>query len=155
DLERAWKGDLGIGEEVVTYELEVLIVELFVDLFVVLIVELFMDLFVGLFMVVKAPVSTMIVSVPEKDRWCGARGKFVWWKGVRVTKASERANVGVRGGCTNRDQGHVTTMFELQRHQGDQDVDAKGNGLLVIRAKAEAATCKGYRSPVLSQRRRV
>ncbi|GJV25271.1 hypothetical protein Tco_1377966 [Tanacetum coccineum] len=39
----------------------------------------------------------MIVSVPEKDRWCGARGKFVWWKGVRVTKASERANVGVRG----------------------------------------------------------
>ncbi|GKC91794.1 hypothetical protein Tco_1152443, partial [Tanacetum coccineum] len=46
--------------------------------------------------VVKAPVSTMIVSVPEKDRWCGARGKFVWWKGVRVTKASERANVGVR-----------------------------------------------------------
>ncbi|GJZ93492.1 hypothetical protein Tco_0665557 [Tanacetum coccineum] len=26
---------------------------------------------------VKAPVSTMIVSVPEKDRWCGARGKDV------------------------------------------------------------------------------
>ncbi|GJW24075.1 hypothetical protein Tco_0037886 [Tanacetum coccineum] len=47
--------------------------------------------------VVKAPVSTMIVSVPKKDRWCDARGKFVWWKGVRVTKASERANVGVRG----------------------------------------------------------
>ncbi|GKB97379.1 hypothetical protein Tco_0983516 [Tanacetum coccineum] len=37
----------------------------------------------------------MIVSVPEKDRWCGAKGEFVWWKGVRVTKASERVNVGV------------------------------------------------------------
>ncbi|GJW86281.1 hypothetical protein Tco_0161621 [Tanacetum coccineum] len=33
---------------------------------------------------VKAPVSTMIVSVPEKDRWCGTRGKFVRRKGVRV-----------------------------------------------------------------------
>ncbi|GKD37626.1 hypothetical protein Tco_1257833 [Tanacetum coccineum] len=39
---------------------------------------------------VKAPISTMIVSVPEKDRWCGTRGKFVRWKGVRVTKASKR-----------------------------------------------------------------
>nr|GEX18054.1 hypothetical protein [Tanacetum cinerariifolium] len=48
--------------------------------------------------VVKEPISTMIVSVPEKDRWCGARGKFVMWKGVRVTKASKRAKVGVRGG---------------------------------------------------------
>nr|GEX08658.1 hypothetical protein [Tanacetum cinerariifolium] len=38
----------------------------------------------------------------EKDRWCGTRGKFVRWKGVRVTKASTRA-------------------------KGDQDVDAKGN----------------------------
>ncbi|GJR51792.1 hypothetical protein Tco_1402313 [Tanacetum coccineum] len=46
--------------------------------------------------VVKAPISTMIVSVPEKDRWCGTRGKFVRWKGVRVTKASKRAKVGVR-----------------------------------------------------------
>ncbi|GKB75945.1 hypothetical protein Tco_0942840 [Tanacetum coccineum] len=64
------------------------------------------DDFVGV--QVKAPVSTMIVSVPEKDRWCGARGKFVWWKGVRV-------------------EGRIL-MFELQRHQGDQDVDAKGNG---------------------------
>ncbi|GJQ92899.1 hypothetical protein Tco_0004038 [Tanacetum coccineum] len=27
--------------------------------------------------VVKAPESKMIVSVPEKDRWCGARGKDV------------------------------------------------------------------------------
>ncbi|GKF84210.1 hypothetical protein Tco_0249108 [Tanacetum coccineum] len=34
--------------------------------------------------VVKAPISMMIVRVPEKDRWCGARGKFVWWKCVRV-----------------------------------------------------------------------
>ncbi|GJU10708.1 putative reverse transcriptase domain-containing protein [Tanacetum coccineum] len=53
------------------------------------------DDFVGV--QVKAPVSTMIVSVPEKDRWCGTRGKFVRWKLVRVTKATEHANVGVRG----------------------------------------------------------
>ncbi|GJS52800.1 hypothetical protein Tco_0626162 [Tanacetum coccineum] len=53
------------------------------------------DDFVGV--QVKAPISTMIVSVPKKDRWCGTRGKFVRWKGVRVTKASKRANVGVRG----------------------------------------------------------
>ncbi|GJX23149.1 ABC transporter B family member 25, mitochondrial-like protein isoform X1 [Tanacetum coccineum] len=33
----------------------------------------------------------MNVRVPEKDRWCGTRGKFVRWKGVRVTKASKRA----------------------------------------------------------------
>nr|GEZ18716.1 hypothetical protein [Tanacetum cinerariifolium] len=61
------------------------------------------------------------LKIPEKDRWRGTRGKFVWWKGVRVTNASKRAKVGVR----------------------------------VSKAKAEAATCKGYRSPVLSQRRRV
>ncbi|GKC11355.1 hypothetical protein Tco_1008137 [Tanacetum coccineum] len=47
--------------------------------------------------VVKASISMMIVSVPEKYRWCGARGKFVWWKGVRVTKASKCAKVGVKG----------------------------------------------------------
>nr|GEV12812.1 putative ribonuclease H-like domain-containing protein [Tanacetum cinerariifolium] len=41
----------------------------------------------------------------DKDRWCGTRGKFVRWKGVRITNASKRA----------------------KRHQGDQDVDAKGN----------------------------
>ncbi|GJY33486.1 hypothetical protein Tco_0417955 [Tanacetum coccineum] len=46
---------------------------------------------------VKAPISTMIVRVPEKDRWCGTRGKFVRWKGVRVTKASKHVKVGVRG----------------------------------------------------------
>ncbi|GJS73543.1 hypothetical protein Tco_0706384 [Tanacetum coccineum] len=40
------------------------------------------DNFVGV--QVKAPISTKIVRVPEKDRWCGMRGKFVWWKGVRV-----------------------------------------------------------------------
>nr|GEZ93831.1 hypothetical protein [Tanacetum cinerariifolium] len=55
---------------------------------------------------VKAPISTMIVSVPEKDRWCGMRGKFVRWKGVRVTKASKHA----------------------KHHQGDEDDDAKENG---------------------------
>ncbi|GJW24749.1 hypothetical protein Tco_0038560 [Tanacetum coccineum] len=47
--------------------------------------------------VVKEPISTMIVSVPEKDRWFGTRGKFVRWKGVRVTKASKHAKMGVRG----------------------------------------------------------
>ncbi|GKB94280.1 hypothetical protein Tco_0980417, partial [Tanacetum coccineum] len=52
------------------------------------------DDFVGV--QVKASISTMIVRVPEKDRWCGTRGKFVRWKGVRVTKASKRAKVGVR-----------------------------------------------------------
>nr|GEU40751.1 hypothetical protein [Tanacetum cinerariifolium] len=52
------------------------------------------DDFVGV--QVKALISMMIVSVPEKDRWCGTRGKFVLWKGVRVTKASKRAKVGVR-----------------------------------------------------------
>ncbi|GKG07587.1 hypothetical protein Tco_0330556, partial [Tanacetum coccineum] len=45
---------------------------------------------------VKAPISAMIVRVPEKDRWYGTRGKFVRWKGVRVTKASKRAKMGVR-----------------------------------------------------------
>nr|GEU53244.1 hypothetical protein [Tanacetum cinerariifolium] len=40
--------------------------------------------------VVKAPISTMIVRIPDKDRWCGTRGMFIWWKGVRVTKASKR-----------------------------------------------------------------
>ncbi|GJS94521.1 hypothetical protein Tco_0801489 [Tanacetum coccineum] len=40
---------------------------------------------------VKALISTMIVRVLEKDKWCGTRGKFVRWKGVRVTKASKRA----------------------------------------------------------------
>ncbi|GKC67740.1 hypothetical protein Tco_1100338 [Tanacetum coccineum] len=126
---RAWKGDLGIGEEVVTCKLYLGLA------FTILTLERVtigccevgggggggggvvggvgvvcgdgVDRGVGgvdcgvvcgfVCGVVKAPVSTMIVSVPEKDRWCGARGKFVWWKGVRVTKASERANVGVRG----------------------------------------------------------
>ncbi|GKE17841.1 hypothetical protein Tco_1425418, partial [Tanacetum coccineum] len=39
-------------------------------------------------------ISTMIVSVPENDRGCGTRGKYVRWKGVRVTKASKRAKMG-------------------------------------------------------------
>ncbi|GJV55519.1 hypothetical protein Tco_1456524 [Tanacetum coccineum] len=30
---------------------------------------------------VKAPISAMIVRVPEKDRWCGTRSKFMRWKG--------------------------------------------------------------------------
>nr|GEU37079.1 hypothetical protein [Tanacetum cinerariifolium] len=47
--------------------------------------------------VVKTLISTMIASVAEKDRRCGTRGKFMLWNGVRVTKASKRAKVGVRG----------------------------------------------------------
>ncbi|GJV23607.1 hypothetical protein Tco_1376302, partial [Tanacetum coccineum] len=39
------------------------------------------DDFVGV--QVKASISMMIVRVPKKDRWCGTRGKFVQWKGVR------------------------------------------------------------------------
>ncbi|GJS41521.1 hypothetical protein Tco_0566564 [Tanacetum coccineum] len=53
------------------------------------------DDFVGV--QVKAPIFTMTVRVPKKDRWCGTRGKFVQWKGVRVTKASKCSKVGVRG----------------------------------------------------------
>ncbi|GJX04229.1 hypothetical protein Tco_0190145 [Tanacetum coccineum] len=94
------------------------------------------DDFVGVQL--KAPISMMIVMVPEKDRWCGTRGKFVRWKCVRVTKASKRAKVGVRGDVQRHDtsvecfvyyktQGHVTSGFELHCHWGDQDVDAKGN----------------------------
>nr|GEV61616.1 hypothetical protein [Tanacetum cinerariifolium] len=44
-----------------------------------------------------ALISMMIVSVLEKDRWFGTRGRIVQWKGVRVTKASKRAKMGVRG----------------------------------------------------------
>ncbi|GJS77496.1 hypothetical protein Tco_0727377 [Tanacetum coccineum] len=50
------------------------------------------DNFVGV--QVKAPISAMNVRVPEKDRWCGTRSKFMRWKGVRVTKASKRAKIG-------------------------------------------------------------
>ncbi|GKF14344.1 hypothetical protein Tco_0055806, partial [Tanacetum coccineum] len=46
---------------------------------------------------VKAPISMMILRVPKKDKWCGTRSKFLRWKGVRVTKASKRAKVVVRG----------------------------------------------------------
>ncbi|GJR18539.1 hypothetical protein Tco_0967066 [Tanacetum coccineum] len=52
------------------------------------------DDFVGV--QVKASISTIIVRVPEKDRWCGTRGKFVLWKGVRVTKASKRAKYNLK-----------------------------------------------------------
>nr|GEU86302.1 hypothetical protein [Tanacetum cinerariifolium] len=56
-------------------ELQVLIVELFVDLFVRLFVKLFVVVFVDEVGVVKAPISVMIVRVPEKDRGCGTRGR--------------------------------------------------------------------------------
>ncbi|GJZ25249.1 RNA-directed DNA polymerase, eukaryota [Tanacetum coccineum] len=152
---RAWNGDLEIGEEVVTWKL-------YLGLgFTVPTLE---RVTIGCFKVggggggvtggigvvcgdgvdseVKAPVSRMIISVPEKDRWCGARGKFVRWKGIRVTKASERANVGVRGEDVHRSEcitvkGDVT----IERHQGDQDVDCKGK-VISSRRMLEATTCK-------------
>nr|GEV99377.1 hypothetical protein [Tanacetum cinerariifolium] len=80
---------------------------------------------------VKASISTMIVRVPEKDKWCGTRGKFVRWKGVRVTKASKRANVmydtSVECFVYYKTQDHVTKGFELHCYWGDHDVDAKWN----------------------------
>ncbi|GJV67236.1 ribonuclease H-like domain-containing protein [Tanacetum coccineum] len=60
--------------------------------------------------VVKALISMMIVSVPEKDIWCGTKGIFVWWKGVRVTKASKRANVGVRASSTSLMQRIISSL---------------------------------------------
>nr|GEW45231.1 hypothetical protein [Tanacetum cinerariifolium] len=108
---------------------------------------------------VKAPISMMIVNVPEKDRWCGARGKFMPWKGVSLLMEVDERILSKHETSVEcfyyKTQGHVTTVFESQRHLGDQDIDAKREWLLVSKAKAEAATCKGYRSPVLSQRRRV
>ncbi|GJS51997.1 hypothetical protein Tco_0625359 [Tanacetum coccineum] len=74
---------------------------------------------------VKAPISTMIVSVPEKDRWCGTRGKFmrdVIVDGGGMEDIKHDTSVDY---FYYKTQGHVTTVFELQRHQGDQDVDAK------------------------------
>ncbi|GJZ69365.1 hypothetical protein Tco_0632915 [Tanacetum coccineum] len=60
------------------------------------------DNFIGV--QVKAPISAMIVRVPEKDRWCGSRGKFVRWKGVRVTKASKCAKMGDRKSVNSEDE---------------------------------------------------
>ncbi|GJR37022.1 hypothetical protein Tco_1212706 [Tanacetum coccineum] len=127
---RAWKGDLGIGEEVVTCKLYLGLAFTIPTLERVTIgccevggsgggVVGGIDVVCGdgvergvggvdcgvvcgyvcgiVCGVVKAPISAMIVRVPEKDRWCGTRGKFVRWKGVRVTKASKRAKMGVRG----------------------------------------------------------
>nr|GEX47913.1 hypothetical protein [Tanacetum cinerariifolium] len=121
---RAWKKDLGIGEEVVTCKLY---------LGLAFIIPTLERVTIGYYEVggggvvggigvvcgdgvdsgvrvvdcgvvygfvcrVKEPVFAMIVRVPEKDRWCGTRDKFVRWKGVRA-----------------------------RRHPGGQDVDAKGN----------------------------
>ncbi|GKC84409.1 hypothetical protein Tco_1140126 [Tanacetum coccineum] len=77
---------------------------------------------------VKASISTMIVRVPEKDRWCGTRGKFV--RDVIVDRGEgEDIKHDTRVECFvyYKTQGHVTTGFELQCHRGDQGVDAKGN----------------------------
>ncbi|GJU81979.1 hypothetical protein Tco_1284344 [Tanacetum coccineum] len=104
---RAWKGDLGMGEEVVTCKLYLGLAFTIPTLERVTIgcCEVdgggggggVVDGGVGVVCgdgvgrgvggvdcgVVKAPISAMIVRVPEKDRWCGTRGKFVRWKGVR------------------------------------------------------------------------
>ncbi|GJV75235.1 hypothetical protein Tco_1506819 [Tanacetum coccineum] len=78
--------------------------------------------------VVKAPISAMNVRVPEKDRWCGTRSKFMrdvivdggGWEDIEHDTSFE---------CFvyYKTQGHVMTGFELHYHRGDQDVDAKGN----------------------------
>ncbi|GJS25840.1 hypothetical protein Tco_0486460 [Tanacetum coccineum] len=123
---RAWKGDLGIKEEAVTCKLYLGLA------FIILTLERVtigccevggggggggvvgdvcvvcgdgVDRGVGGVDcgVVKAPISAMIIRVPEKDRWCGTRGKFVRWKGVRITKASKRATVIVRGPNTREE----------------------------------------------------
>ncbi|GJW00825.1 hypothetical protein Tco_1556076 [Tanacetum coccineum] len=75
--------------------------------------------------VVKAPISTMIVNVPEKDRWCGMRGRDVIVDGGGGDDIKHDTSVEC---FYYKTQGHVTIVFELQHHQGDQDVDAKGNG---------------------------
>ncbi|GJY22191.1 hypothetical protein Tco_0394757 [Tanacetum coccineum] len=116
--QRAWKGDLGIGEEVVTCKLY---------LGLAFTISTLEPVTIGCYEVggggvvggvgivygdgvdrgvggvdcgvVKAPVSTMIVSVPEKDRWWGARGSLCGGKGwSRVTQrhSDTFANVGVK-----------------------------------------------------------
>ncbi|GJZ91910.1 hypothetical protein Tco_0663975 [Tanacetum coccineum] len=42
---------------------------------------------------VKAPISAMIIRVPEKDRWCGTRGKFVRGKRCEKNYSSVRRYV--------------------------------------------------------------
>ncbi|GJR99874.1 hypothetical protein Tco_0316383 [Tanacetum coccineum] len=77
---------------------------------------------------VKAPISMMIVRVPEKDRWCGTRGKFV--RDVIVDRGGgEDIKHGTSVECFvyYKTQGHVMTGFELHCHRDDQDVDAKWN----------------------------
>ncbi|GKB32669.1 hypothetical protein Tco_0872070 [Tanacetum coccineum] len=70
--------------------------------------------------------STDDYKGPREDTWCVTRGKFVRWKGVRVTKASKHANVGVRG---------TPQVLRVMIYSTPQAPDA--------RAKAEAATCGG------------
>ncbi|GKC90329.1 hypothetical protein Tco_1150978 [Tanacetum coccineum] len=124
---RAWKGELGIREEVVTCKLYLGLAFTIPTLERVTIgccevgggggvvggvgivcddgvdrgvggvdCEVFCGFVCGVVCEVKAPISAMIVRVPEKDRWCGTRGKLMRRKGVRVTKASKRTKIGVR-----------------------------------------------------------
>ncbi|GKD31031.1 hypothetical protein Tco_1241809, partial [Tanacetum coccineum] len=73
--------------------------------------------------VVKELISMMIVSVPKKDRW---RVRDVIIDGGRGEDIKHDTSV---EWFYYKIQGHVTIVFELQRHQGDQDVDDKGNAL--------------------------
>nr|GEU31577.1 hypothetical protein [Tanacetum cinerariifolium] len=112
---RAWKGDLRMGEEVVTWKLYLGLAFKFSTLERVTIRCCEVDggggggggevfgggvfggsvvfsgdgvgngvrgVVCGVSYGVKESISTMIVRVPEKYRWCGTRGKFVRWKEV-------------------------------------------------------------------------
>ncbi|GJY75661.1 hypothetical protein Tco_0480777 [Tanacetum coccineum] len=99
---RAWKGDLRIGEEVVTCKL-----------------------YLGL--------AFTILTLERVTIGCcevGGGGGGVEKKDVIVDGGGgEDIKHDTSVECFYyKTQSHVTTVFELQRHQGDQDVDAKGNG---------------------------
>nr|GEW77160.1 hypothetical protein [Tanacetum cinerariifolium] len=92
------------------------------------------DDFVGV--QVKAPISSMIVRVPEQDRWHGMRGKFVRWKGVRVTKASKHAK------DTAKDMQYATTLTnlgqELAYRVSERDLFIGDHEELIYYADAES-----------------
>nr|GEY93276.1 hypothetical protein [Tanacetum cinerariifolium] len=83
------------------------------------------DDFVGV--QVKAPISMMIVRVPEKDRWCGVVRGASLCGGKLGGREDIEHDTRVECFVYYKTQGHVTTGFELHCHWGDQDIDAKGN----------------------------
>ncbi|GJZ41783.1 hypothetical protein Tco_0588669 [Tanacetum coccineum] len=157
---RAWKGDLGIGEEVVTCKVYLGLAFTIPTLERVAIgccgvgggggdgvvggvgvvcgdaVDRGVgDVDCG---VVKASISAMIVRVPKKDRWCGTRGKFVRWKAVRVTKASKRAKMGVRVENHNA----IQQIKNIETHKAKQEekvnmCDALDAGLVVTESSGQ------------------